>query len=54
MGCPEGGPDGNRQHVWDLQQGMRDRPGTPGNQALLMSRLDPEGDGQAVIKLESL
>ncbi len=23
MGCREGGPDGNRQHVWDLLQGMR-------------------------------
>lgn len=22
-GCPEGGPDGNRQHVWDLHQGVR-------------------------------
>ncbi len=22
-GCPEGGADGNRQHVWDVQQNMR-------------------------------
>lgn len=26
MGCPEGGADGNRQHVWDLLQGMRGDP----------------------------
>jgi hypothetical protein len=26
MGCPEGGPDRNRQHVWDLQHGMRGSP----------------------------
>jgi len=23
LGCPAGGPDGNRQHVWDLLQGIR-------------------------------